>query len=152
MKHETHIPTQQKAPQKNDWIPSSDEDGRGPQSHQPAPQSGPQTVGRLIFSKTMRLRKRGEFQRVAREGRRLVGRYLCLDYRPAREARLGISASSRYGSSPERNRFKRLVREAFRRSYGALPAFDLNVIPRQCAKKASYGHILEEITRLLQCR
>ncbi len=150
MNHETYIPTQQTPPQENPRIPRSYEDSRRTQSHQPPPPPRPQKTSRLIFSKELRLRKRGEFQRVAKEGKRLVGRYLCVDCRPAKKARLGISASARYGSSPERNRFKRLVREAFRHSYAALPSLDLNVIPRQCAKKATCSNITDELVRLLK--
>lgn len=150
MNHETHIPTQQTPSQENHRIPRSYEDRRRPQGHQPPPQSGPQKTSRLIFPKAVRLRTRGEFQKVAREGKRLVGRYLCIDYRPAKKARLGISASNRYGSAPERNRFKRLVREAFRQGYPGLPSLDLNVIPRQCAKKATCANIMDELIRLLK--
>ncbi len=98
----------------------------------------------------MRLRSRRDFQRVAKEGKRLVGRYLCIDYRPAKLLKLGISASTRYGSAPERNRFKRLIREAFRLTYAALPSYELNVIPRQCAKEAKCGEIMAELSRLLK--
>jgi len=63
--------------------------------------------------------------------------------------KLGISASTRFGSSPQRNRFKRLVREAFRISYHRLPSLELNVIPRQCAKNAHCKDIENELTRLL---
>jgi ribonuclease P protein component len=103
----------------------------------------------LTFSKAVRLRKRGEFQRVAREGKRLVGKYLCVDYRPAGLLKLGISASARFGSSPERSRFKRLVREAFRKSYALLPPLELNVVPRQLAKNARCADIEHELIRLL---
>lgn len=150
MNHETHIPTQQTSPQENPRIPRSYEDSRRPKGDQPPPPPRPQKTSRLIFSKEVRLRTRSEFQKVAKEGKRLVGRYLCVDYRPAKTARLGISASGRYGSSPERNRFKRLVREAFRQSYAKLPSLDLNVIPRQCAKQASCSNIADELIRLLQ--
>ena len=150
MSHETHIPTQQTPPQEDDRLSRSHENCGRTQSHQPTPQSRPQKASRLIFSKAMRLRSRGEFQRVAREGKRLVGRFLCIDCRPAKKLKLGISASARFGSSPERSRFKRLVREAFRLSYGALPSFELNVIPRQCAKKAHCRDIRDEMTRLLK--
>jgi ribonuclease P protein component len=104
----------------------------------------------LTFTKDVRLLSQREFRRVVREGNRLVGRYLCIDYRRAPKLKLGISASGKYGSSPERNRFKRLVREAFRQSYSTLPPLELNVIPRQCAKKACCGDIADELVRLLK--
>lgn len=150
MNHETHVPAQQTPPQENHRIPRPYENPRGPKDHQPPPPSRPQKTSRLIFSKAVRLRTRGEFQKVAKEGKRLVGRYLCVDCLPAKTARLGISASGKYGSSPERNRFKRLVREAFRQSYAKLPSLDLNVIPRQCAKEASCSNIVDELIQLLQ--
>jgi ribonuclease P protein component len=150
MNYETHLSTQQTPSQKNHWVPSPHEDSRGPQSDQPQKKSGSQKTSRLIFPKEIRLRKRVEFQRLARDGKRLVGRYFCIDCRPGKKARLGISASARYGSSPERNRFKRLIREAFRQAYASLPPLDLNIIPRQCAKQASCLHILDELLRLLR--
>lgn len=104
---------------------------------------------RQRFSKKVRLLSRGEFNRVAREGKRLVGKYLCIEYRLAPRLRLGITASGRYGSSPERNRFKRLIREAFRKSYRHLPKLELNVVPRQSAKQAGGNDILQELNRLL---
>lgn len=148
--HETDLPTQQTPPQKNTRLPRPHENSRWSQNHQPPPQSGPQKTGRLIFPKALRLTSRREFQRVVREGKRLVGRFLCIDYRRAQQPKLGISASARFGSAPERNRFKRLVREAFRQSYASLPPFELNVVPRQCAKQARCAEILDELVRLLQ--
>lgn len=64
--------------------------------------------------------------------------------------RLGITASSRYGNAVERNRFKRLVREAFRTSFSRLlPSQEIHVVPRQLAKNARLRDIQEEIGRLL---
>ncbi len=150
MNHETDIPTQQTSPQKDYRLPRSHENCGRTKSHQSPPQSGTQKASRLIFSKAMRLRSRKEFQRVVREGKRLVGKFLCIDCRPSKKLKLGISASSRFGSSPERNRFKRLVREAFRLQYAFLPPFELNVIPRQCAKNAKVCDIRDELIRLIK--
>ena len=137
MNYETDLSTQQNPAQKDFWISSQNENSGGAQSDQPAPQSGQKKTGRL--GKEYRLLKRREFLKVAKEGKRVVGRCLCIDCRPARRGRLGISASKKYGSAPERNRFKRLVREAYRLS--ELPSFELNVIPRQCAKQANFSDI-----------
>lgn len=88
---------------------------------------------------------------MAKEGHRKVGRFLCVDVRPAKAQRLGITASGRYGSSPERNRFKRLVREAFRTSRAALPArLELHVVPRQGAKGAGFAAVRDELIKLCQ--
>lgn len=103
------------------------------------------------FPKANRLLKRHEFKRVSREGKRLIGRYLCIDCKKAPLSRLGITASTHYGSSPERNRFKRLVREAFRLNKSYLPHdLELNIIPRKFAKQAMLIDIEEELLRLLQ--
>ncbi|HSX25644.1 MAG TPA: ribonuclease P protein component [Chlamydiales bacterium] len=104
----------------------------------------------MKFPKRSRLLARRDFQRVAKAGDRRVGKLFCIDCRPAEKARLGISASGKYGSSPERNRFKRLIREAFRLSQNVLPKLELNVIPRQYAKKASCSDVMDELLRLLK--
>ena len=104
----------------------------------------------------MKLRKRCEFQKVQRQGQRLVGQYICIDWRrsPTSHTRLGITASKRFGPAHERNRFKRLVREAFRTSFDDLPSpFDLNVSPRRFAKEALLDHVRSELQTLAQrCR
>jgi len=162
MRHETHLPAQQTPTEENDRFPRPDENSRRPEGHQPPKTRGTQDSCRLIgrlnschsqtghFPKETRLRLRCEFQRVAKEGQRRVGRYLCVDVRVGEKLKMGISASGRYGASHERNRFKRLVREAFRKNYVLLPQnLELNFIPRQIAKKASMQDIADEIIRLL---
>jgi ribonuclease P protein component len=153
MKHETHLPAQQTPQEKNDRVPRPDENSRRPKGHQPAPARRTQDAVRLtpsLFPKEARLRSRREFQRVAKEGQRSVGRYLCVDVRIGEKLKLGISASGRYGASHERNRFKRIVREAFRKNFPLFPPkLELNIIPRQIAKKASMQDIADELIRLL---
>jgi ribonuclease P protein component len=81
-----------------------------------------------------RVRKRTEFLRIQQGGRRVVstGFVFMLD-RSAQGCgpRLGITASRRVGNAPERNRAKRLVREAFRAVRSSWPQeLDLVVIVR----------------------
>jgi ribonuclease P protein component len=149
MKHETHVPAEQTEAQKDIRIPRPDENSRRTQSHPQTPSSRPQ--GSLRLKKEDRLLKRPEFL-MLKGASRLVGAFICIDHRRTGRLRFGVTASSRYGNASERNRFKRLVREAFRTTRPRLPAgLALNILPRQKAKTAKMGDIREELLRLLQC-
>lgn len=66
--------------------------------------------------------------------------------------RLGISVGRAYGSAVQRNRMKRLTREAFRRVRHQLPAgLDLIVVPRRGGDEPSISD-LQASLRLLVSR
>jgi ribonuclease P protein component len=82
-----------------------------------------------------RIRRRGEFQRVFDDGRRVHGRHLTIIAAPASggESRLGIVASKKLGGAVVRNRAKRLIREMFRTNAGPASATDLVIIAKPSA-------------------
>lgn len=99
----------------------------------------------LKFPPSARLRKRTDFLSVQRSKERFSGHFLQMDYRSGATsaARLGITVSKRYGKAHDRNRFKRLVREAFRLKRHLLPPIDLNVLP----KKGAIPHQMQDCAR-----
>ena len=91
------------------------------------------------FRPEERIRRRADYVAVYDGGRKIGGRLMTVFFLETRQERprLGIAATRKYGSSVQRNRAKRLVREAFRRHKPAA-SLDIVVIPRREMLGADY--------------
>jgi ribonuclease P protein component len=122
----------------------------------PPPASAPQGASRggEGLSREQRLRRRAEFLRCYREGRRRGGRLATLFFVPNSQPgpRLGITVSRKVGKKAVvRQRLKRRVREIYRRwdHRSQLPAVDLVVNLKPDAAKTGFRELESELGRQL---
>jgi len=124
--------------------------GRHLPPSRPGPGNPPETFGR-----DDRIRRRSEFLKVYAEGRRIVGR-LVVGFEapsPAGRTRLGVTVTRRAGKAVERNRIKRRVKEAFRRSAERPPAcaaVDIVFNVRDGVSEASADALAEDLGKVLR--
>ncbi len=124
-------------------------------NHQPPAKTRPQEADNRIafpFPKTARLLTKRHYQRVLKSGNKFVGGLVIVDYRTGKNNRpkLGITVSRRYGKAHLRNRFKRVVREAFRHYCPNLPQnIEMNVVPRLPFQKINRTAVLDDLINLM---
>ena len=105
-------------------------------------------------AKKGRLSRSAEFERVYRQGRSHANRFLVLYAFPRGgddpEPRLGLSVSRKVGGAVDRNRVKRLLREAFAERTGELPAgHDVVVVARPDVRDLAEREGLSGVKRAL---
>jgi len=109
----------------------------------------------MKFRPDEHIRRRTEFRQVYEHGARIRGRFGTIFLLPNKRSvgRLGIAATRKLGGAVQRNRAKRLIREAFRRNKLAA-GFDIVVVPKRemldaslTVFEAEYRHNLERSLR-----
>jgi ribonuclease P protein component len=106
----------------------------------------------FTFSKEHRLKHAADFRRVYERRRSVSDDWLivygCENQLPY--SRVGFSVSRKIGGAVQRNRFRRLYREAFRATRSELPSgIDLILIPRSSAEP-SLDNVKESLLRLIK--
>lgn len=131
------------------WISQENGNGQGTTDHQPSQKNRTQTPYNSVgncFPKSLRILKRSDFKKMIRSDQ-FQGNLVKIQYRLRTEgSRIGISVSKKYGKSHDRNRFKRIVREAFRESYGSIISHvDIHISPKNPLSYPRLGDIREEL-------
>ena len=107
----------------------------------------------MKFSKSDRLLKRDDFRRVYEQGRKLQGRYFTAFVLPSERERprLGITTTRKIGNAVERNRARRLLREAFRKNKWLVPrGVDIVINVKRSLAEASYGDLEGDFITFLE--
>ncbi len=103
--------------------------------------------------KLERLRKRPEFLRTQRGGKRRAGAHFIVYARPNDHqwSRLGVTASRKVGKANVRNWWKRRVRDIFRRNKQQIPpGFDFVVIIKASGERDDYPTLRKELLKLFR--
>lgn len=132
-------------------ISQENENSQGASSHQSTSAPKTQETVCLKFPKKARIRKQHEYQLFRKLAKRYLGLVTILEYRKGRfpYPRLGITVSKKYGRAHARNRFKRLIREAFRLIRPSLPAYlEIHALPRAYKENLFLKDVIKDFTEL----
>jgi ribonuclease P protein component len=155
---EAHISAVEDASQTHAWFYGADAHPRRSQSRAGAQGEGARKIGRLIagtgkLPRSARLLRREYYREALAAGPARTRRHFRVYLRAngLGEARLGIIASTQAARrAVDRNRFKRMAREAFRRSRHQLGGMDVVIQLRRYPEDGSIAGARAELARLLE--
>ena len=100
-----------------------------------------------MAKRCFRLKKNKEIEKVYRNGKRAFSQTITLVYFPAKETRFAVCVGKKYGKSVERNRIKRLLREAFAPFGDKIRPSYVLLIPK-VAKEYAYAGFARDLNAL----
>ena len=83
-----------------------------------------------------------------KEGKRAHAATLTIVYLPSNETKMAVCVGKKHGKSVQRNRVKRLLREAFRLSSAAIAPCDFLLIPK-ASGEYSFAAFKRDIGKIL---
>jgi len=110
--------------------------------------SGPGSRAR--FSRSSRLLRHADFERVYKQGQRHFAAHMTVFYLRRAQgdaARVGFTVGRVLGGSVDRNRMKRRLREAVRRHLLPEVPVDVVINPKKSLLTADFAELLDEVSR-----
>lgn len=105
------------------------------------------------MDKKLKLRNNRDFRKVYDKGKSISNRYLVMFYikNGLEYNRVGFSTTKKLGNAVNRNRVKRLIKEAFRlNKENMINGYDIVFLARVRATEANYKDIEKSIINLLK--
>ena len=106
--------------------------------------------GRARFSRSSRLLRHADFERVYKQGQRHFAAHMTVFYLRRAQgdaARVGFTVGRVLGGAVDRNRMKRRLREAVRRNLPRGVPVDVVINPKKSLLTADFAQLLDEVSR-----
>ena len=97
-----------------------------------------------------RLKKQSDFDKIFQKGKRAFSPTLTMICRPHNQTTMGISVGKRHGKSVQRNRIKRLIREAFRHTCAEMKNTYAIVIIPKVNEKYTYASFKRDLQWMIK--
>jgi ribonuclease P protein component len=92
-----------------------------------------------------------ETDRLFKEGKRISGKYCTLIWEVGDSSKFGVFLSKGHRKAADRNRIKRLYREAIRLNRHLIPRLvNIGVLPNAKVKQPAFAEINAEISRIFK--
>ena len=150
MNYEKNIPTKQNQKKAFPWVPCTNGNSRRTSCDSTQKTEGQTPVNginiplKFPFLKGMHVRKKWEFGKIRKLGKKFYGKHVCFQYifDPKHSSKLGLTVSRKYGGAVKRNFFKRRMREIFRTLCPNLPTpITINILPLRGGKSATFEEL-----------